>query len=179
MSASRIGSFARGVRVLDMSAFLPGPLAGLLLADMGAEVLKIEPPTGDAMRQIGPRDDRGEPVFHGAVNAGKTVRHMDLKQPEVRAEFLRLVEDYDVLIEGFRPGVMRRLGLDYEALRRVNPGLVYCSLSGYGASGPLAQAAGHDAKTTWPRRACCIATGVRRRASTTHRWPMCRGRCSW
>ena len=145
MHASRLGSFARGVRVLDLSAFLPGPLAGLLLADMGAEVLKIEPPDGDAMRQIGPRDDGGEPVFHGAVNAGKTVRRMDLKQPEVRAEFLRLVEEHDVLIEGFRPGVMRRLGLDYETLRRVNPGLVYCSLSGYGASGPLAQAAGHDA----------------------------------
>ena len=142
---SRLGRFARGVRVLDLSAFLPGPLAGLLLADMGAEVLKVEPPAGDAMTQLGPRDGVGRSVFYEAVNAGKDVRRMDLKRPEVRAEFLRLLEGCDVLIEGFRPGVMRRLGLDYAALREVNPGLIYCSLSGYGASGPLAQVAGHDA----------------------------------
>lgn len=142
---SRLSRFAQGVRVLDLSAFLPGPLASLLLADMGAEVLKVEPPMGDAMMQIGPRDEADRPVFYEAVNAGKAVRRMDLKQPEARAEFLRLVEEFDVLIEGFRPGVTRRLGLDYAALRPVNPGLIYCSLSGYGASGPLAQAAGHDA----------------------------------
>ena len=141
---SRLGRFARGVRVLDLSAFLPGPLASLLLADMGAEVLKVEPPAGDAMMQIGPRDGADRPVFYDAVNAGKVVRRMDLKQAEARAEFLRLVESFDVLIEGFRPGVMRRLGLDYAVLRQVNAGLIYCSLSGYGASGPLAQAAGHD-----------------------------------
>lgn len=128
-----------------MSAFLPGPLASLLLADMGAEVLKIEPLAGDAMMQLGPRDDVGRPVFYEAVNAGKAVRRMNLKLPEVRAEFLALVAEFDVLIEGFRPGVMARLGLDYATLRKINPGLIYCSLSGYGASGPLAQAAGHDA----------------------------------
>ena len=143
--ASRLNRFAAGIKVLDLSSFLPGPLASLLLADMGAEVLKIEPPSGDAMLQIGPRDAAGKPLFHGAVNAGKTVRRMDLKQPEVRAEFLHLVAGFDVLIEGFRPGVMKRLGLDYAVLREVNPRLVYCSLSGYGASGPMAHAAGHDA----------------------------------
>ncbi len=142
---SRLGLFARGVKVLDLSAFLPGPLASLLLADMGAEVLKIEPPSGDAMMQLGPRDADGHPVFYEAVNAGKTVRRMDLKQPETRAEFLRLVAGFDVLIEGFRPGVMQRLGLGYAVLREVNPGLIYCSLSGYGATGPMAQRAGHDA----------------------------------
>jgi len=142
---SRLGRFARGVRVIDLSAFLPGPLASLLLADMGAAVLKIEPPAGDAMQQLGPRDGAGRPVFYDAVNAGKTVQRMDLKQPVVREKFLDLVREHDVLIEGFRPGVMRRLGLDYAALRAVNPGLIYCSLSGYGASGALAQAAGHDA----------------------------------
>ena len=145
IDSSRLGLFARGVKVLDLSAFLPGPLSSLLLADMGAEVLKIEPPAGDAMMQLGPRDLAGRPIFYEAVNAGKTVRRMDLKQPEVRAEFLRLVADHDVLLEGFRPGVMQRLGLGYAALREVNPGLIYCSLSGYGASGPMAQAAGHDA----------------------------------
>lgn len=142
---SRLGQFARGVRVLDLSAFLPGPFASLMLADMGAEVLKIEPPAGDAMLQLGPRDGRGEPVFHAAVNAGKTVRRMNLKDPVVREEFLRLVAEFDVLIEGFRPGVMQRLGLDYTVLRGINPRLVMCSLSGYGAAGPKAQEAGHDA----------------------------------
>lgn len=142
---SRLRRFASGLKVLDLSAFLPGPLASLLLADMGAEVLKIEPPVGDAMMQIGPRDSDGAPMFYEAVNAGKSVRRMDLKKPEVRAEFLDMVADFDVLIEGFRPGVMQRLGLGYNVLRERNPGLVYCALSGYGASGPMAQAAGHDA----------------------------------
>ena len=141
---SRLGSFARGVRVLDLSAFLPGPLAALLLADMGAEVLKIEPPAGDAMIQLGPRGPAGEPVFYEAVNAGKAVRRMDLKQPETRESFLRLVEEFDVLIEGFRPGVMQRLGLGYDVLKAINPGLILCSLSGYGAAGPMVNAAGHD-----------------------------------
>ncbi len=144
MMPSRLAEFARGVRVLDLSAFLPGPLAALLLADMGAEVLKIEPPVGDAMIQLGPRDEAGRPVFYEAVNAGKSLRRMDLKQPAVRDEFLRLVQDFDVLIEGFRPGVMQRLGLDYPVLKAINPGLVYCALSGHGATGPQAQAAGHD-----------------------------------
>lgn len=142
---SRLGQFARGVRVLDLSSFLPGPFASLMLADMGAEGLKIEPPSGDAMLQLGPRDAQGEPVFHAAVNAGKTVRWMDLKQPVIRDEFLRLVKEFDVLIEGFRPGVMQRLGLDYPVLRAINPGLILCSLSGYGAAGSKAQEAGHDA----------------------------------
>ena len=142
---SRLAQFARGVRVLDLSSFLPGPFASLMLADMGAEVLKIEPPVGDAMRLLGPRDVAGEPVFHAAVNAGKTVRRMDLKQPAVREEFLRLVAGADVLIEGFRPGVMQRLGLDWPTLRAINPRLILCSLSGYGAAGSKAQEAGHDA----------------------------------
>jgi crotonobetainyl-CoA:carnitine CoA-transferase CaiB-like acyl-CoA transferase len=142
---SRLARFARGIKVLDLSAFLPGPLASLLLADMGAEVLKIEPPTGDAMTLLGPRDAADQPVFYNAVNAGKSVRRMDLKNPAQRAEFLGLVADCDVLIEGFRPGVMQRLGLGYAALRDENPGLIYCALSGFGAGGPMAEAAGHDA----------------------------------
>lgn len=141
---SRLCRFLRGVRVLDLSWFLPGPLASLLLADMGAEVLKIEPPTGDPMRGLGPTDAARRPVFHAAVNAGKTVLRLDLKAPADRTAFLDLVRTSDVLIEGFRPGVMARLGADWAALRAVNPQLIYCSLSGYGQSGPLAQAAGHD-----------------------------------
>jgi len=144
-AVTRLGLFARGVRVLDLSAFLPGPLASLLLADMGAEVLKVEPPSGDAMTQLGPRDAEGRPLFYVALNAGKSVRRMDLKQEAAREEFLRLVAEFDVLIEGFRPGVMERLGLGYRVLREINPGLIYCSLSGYGATSPMARRAGHDA----------------------------------
>ncbi len=156
---SRLGLFARGVRVLDVSAFLPGPLASLLLADMGAEILKIEPPSGDAMAQLGPRDAENGPLFYDALNAGKSMRQLDLKQPEARAEFLRLVAEHDVLIEGFRPGAMQRLGLSYAVLREVNPGLIYCSLSGYGATSPMARQAGHDANYL-------AAAGVLHRNST-------------
>jgi alpha-methylacyl-CoA racemase len=142
---SRLNSFLQGLRVVDVSAYLPGPMASLLLADMGADVLKVEPPQGDGMRLLGPRDAAGKPLFHAALNAGKAVCRIDLKSPDGRAEFLHHVDAADVLIEGFRPDVMARLGLDYDTLRLRNPGLIFCSISGYGAEGPLAQTAGHDA----------------------------------
>jgi crotonobetainyl-CoA:carnitine CoA-transferase CaiB-like acyl-CoA transferase len=143
-SGSRLNQFLRGLKVIDFSGFLPGPLASLLLADMGAEILKIEPPAGDEMQRMGPRGAQGEPLFYNAVNAGKLVRNIDLKQPEGLLEAKRFVAEADVLIEGFRPGVMARLGLGYEDARTANAGVIYCSLNGYGAEGPLAQAAGHD-----------------------------------
>jgi alpha-methylacyl-CoA racemase len=108
-------------------------------------VLKIEGPDGDEMQYLGPRDGAGLPIFYSSVNAGKSVRRMNLKDAAQVSEFLRLVESSDVLLESFRPGVMARLGLGYETLRSTNPRLVYCALSGYGARGPLAGAAGHDA----------------------------------
>jgi alpha-methylacyl-CoA racemase len=141
---SSLNSFIAGTRVVDLSQYIPGPLASLILADLGAEVIKIEPPAGDQMQTLGPRDKAGRPIFYRALNAGKAARRMDLKVPEIRAEFLRLVETADVLIESFRPGVMARLRLDYAALGAINPRLVYCSMSGYGATSPLAQSAGHD-----------------------------------
>jgi len=141
---SRLNEFLHGVRVLDLSRHLPGPLATLFLADMGAEVLKIEPPGGDELRAMGPRGADGRSIYFDAVNAGKTTRRLDLTRPDVRQEFLDLVTTADVLLESFRPGVMTRLGVGYETLRTANPRLVYCSLNGFGASGPLAQAAGHD-----------------------------------
>ena len=142
---STLNRWLEGVRVLDLSQYIPGPLASLLLADFGAEVLKIEPPQGDEMRNLGPRDSSGRPIFYESGNAGKRVRRMDLKQAAVRAQFLELVKDADVLMESFRPGAMARLGLDYDTVSGVNPRIVYCSLSGYGVGGPLEQAAGHDA----------------------------------
>src|SRR5579872_7392970 len=113
---SKLNQFLAGLRVLDLTQYLPGPMASLILADMGAEVLKIEPPSGDEMRQLGPRDIDSNPVFFGAINAGKTTRRMNLKDAVMRAEFIGLVLAADVLMEGFRPGVMRRLGADWETL---------------------------------------------------------------
>lgn len=137
-------TFLTGINVLDLSQYIPGPMAGQILADMGADVLKIEPPRGDEMRRLGPRDASGRPVFYEALNAGKQLRVLDLKQPDDLAAFLELAVKADILIEGFRPGVMRRLGLDHETLNRLNPALIYCSLSGYGAEGPEANKAAHD-----------------------------------
>jgi alpha-methylacyl-CoA racemase len=142
---SRLNECLRGIRVLDLSRYLPGPLATLLLADLGAEVLKIEPPNGDEMTSLGPCGTDGEPLFYNAINGGKHVRRMDLKDARVREDFFVLVQHADVLIESSRPGAMERLGLGVDVLIAVNPRLVHCSLSGYGSNSPLAQAAGHDA----------------------------------
>ena len=142
---SRLNRWLSGVRVLDLSRYRPGPFAGMLMADMGAEVLKIEGPDGDDMQHLGPRDAGGDPIYYPSLNGGKKVRRMNLKDADARAEFLRLIESADVLLETFRPGVMDRLGLSYEVLAARNPRLVYCGVSGYGAGGPLAGAAGHDA----------------------------------
>lgn len=141
----RLAEFLTGIRVIDLSHYIPGPLASLSLADMGADVLKVEPPQGDGMQQLGPRDAQGRPLFYETINAGKSVLRVDLKSDEGRERLLALVADADVLIEGFRPGVMARLGIDYPALERVNPALVYCSISGYGANKSSVAKAGHDA----------------------------------
>ena len=143
-SLPRLETFLTGVKVLDLSQYIPGPMASLLLADMGAEVLKIEPPQGDEMRHLGPRDAQGRPLFYNALNAGKSIMRLDLKQRDIREAFLGHVATADVLIEGFRPGVMARLGLDYATLSALNPRLVYCSISGYGATGSHALKAAHD-----------------------------------
>ena len=140
---SPLGSFMRGVRVLDLSRYVPGPLASLLLADMGAEVVKIEPPSGDDLMDLGPKPD-GRSVFYETINAGKNVLTLDLKVQASKDSFLELVATADVVIEGFRPGAMQRLGLDYARLQSINSRLIYCSINGYGASGPMALRAGHD-----------------------------------
>lgn len=127
-----------GVRVLDFSELLPGPFFTQSLVDLGAQVLKIERPEhGDNARQLAPG------LFR-AVNRGKTSRRLDLKAPGAREELLSLVRTSDVLVEGFRPGVMDRLGLGCEQARAIQPSLVYVSLSGYGQQGPHASEPGHD-----------------------------------
>jgi len=142
---SRLNKFLSGIKVIDLSRHLPGPLATLYLADMGADVLKIEPPGGDEIREIGPKDAHGRPVYFETITAGKTVQTLNLKEPTDRARFLALVKRADVLVESFRPDVMTKLGLEYETLRQMNPRLVYCAINGFGRGSPLESAAGHDA----------------------------------
>ncbi|BDM64376.1 CoA transferase [Shewanella sp. NFH-SH190041] len=130
-----------GIRVIDFTQLLPGPLCSQYLADMGAEVIKIEPP------------GRGDPVRGGPdnyamlfmmINRNKRSFAVDLRSDTGQAQIRELLKSADVLIEGFRPGVMAKFGLDYQQLSKLNPALVYCSITGYGQAGPLAQQAGHD-----------------------------------
>ena len=141
--------FLHGIRVLDLSQFLPGPFATQMLADMGADVVKVEPPKGDPMRNLDPiTNDRGASPYHALVNAGKRVIAIDLKDPNGRAQFIRLIARADVLMESYRPGVMAKLDLDQASLRKINPRLIHCALSGYGQNGPMRLAAGHDINYT-------------------------------
>ena len=133
-----------GIRVLDLTRLLPGAFCTQMLADMGAEVVKIEEPgTGDYMRWMPPLVE-GQSALFDAVNRNKKSVVLDLKSPDGRDALLRLVDTAAVLVEGNRPGVMERLGLGWELLHKRNPRLVMCSITGYGQSGPFASRAGHD-----------------------------------
>jgi alpha-methylacyl-CoA racemase len=132
-----------GLLVLDFTTLLPGPLASLMLAEAGAEVIKIERPGGEDMRRFPPAVD-GESAPFALLNRGKTGLTLDLKSEADRAKLMPLIARADILIEQFRPGVLARLGLSYEDVRKRNPRLIYCSISGYGQSGPRAGEAGHD-----------------------------------
>lgn len=145
MTQSILSGFLTGIRVLDLSQYIPGPMASLFLSDMGADVVKIEPPDGDEMQRLGPKDPEGLPVFYRALNAGKQIVRLNLKDPAGRDALLDLVRDADILIEGFRPDVMQRLGLGWPALCEINPRLIMCSISGYGATSTHRGKAGHDA----------------------------------
>lgn len=134
-----------GVKVLELAQIMAGPTCGVMLADLGADVYKIEKfPAGDDARSYRRAGDSGLPPSFVMLNRGKRSVGIDLKAPEGRAVMLRLVERADVLTENFRVGVMERLGLGYEALREINPKLIYCSISGYGRQGPLADKGGFD-----------------------------------
>ena len=124
-----------GLRVLDFSTTIAGPHCSRLLADMGAHVIKIESPEGDLMRSRPVQRD-GFGTMFGQLNAGKQSIVLDLKKPEAIAAVKKLVGKVDIVVENYRPGVMKRLGLDYPELARINPKLVYCAISGYGQSGP-------------------------------------------
>ena len=133
-----------GIRVLDMSRLLPGPYCTMLLADFGAEVIKIEEPgKGDYSRSFPPfLKDFG--YWHLQLNRNKQSVVLDLKSEEGKKIFLELIKTADVVVESYRPGVLKKLGVDYEAAAKVNPKIIYCSLSGYGSKGPLAHKADHD-----------------------------------
>ena len=133
-----------GITILDLTRLLPGPMATLHLADMGATIIKIEDKgVGDYARTMSHVKHEVSQLFI-AVNRGKQSMRLDLKNADDKASFLALVETADVVVESFRPGVMDRLGLGWEALKARNPKLVMCAITGYGQTGPLAQAAGHD-----------------------------------
>ena len=127
-----------GLKVLDFSTTIAGPYCGRLLADMGADVVKIESPEGDVLRARPPLRNGASAAF-GQLNAGKKSVTLDLKKPAALAAVHRMAEQADIIVENFRPGVMKRLGLDYATLAKVNPRLVFCSMSGYGQTGPSAE----------------------------------------
>lgn len=132
-----------GIRVLDLSSYIAGPYGCSLLADLGADVVKIESPEGDTLRKY-PSTLAAESRAFLGVNRGKRGLALDLKKPEGLAVLKRLVAKADVLVHNFRPSVPPRLGIDWESLRAVNPRLVYCALTGYGETGPLKDKAGYD-----------------------------------
>jgi len=134
-----------GIRVLDLTRYLPGGFATLWLADLGADVIKIESPgVGDLGRWLGDPNGSGLGPYFAALNRGKRSLCLDLKATGDVETFLKLVQTADVLIESFRPGVMARLGLDYDKLSAINPRLIYCAISGYGQNGPASHRPGHD-----------------------------------
>lgn len=134
----------QSIRVLDLSRLLPGPFCTMLLADFGAEVIKIEAPDlGDYARQYEPKIDENSVMFH-SLNRNKKSVTFDLKTDEGKDQFLQMVGKADVVVESFRPGVMKRLGLDFPVLEKINPRLIYCAISGYGQTGPYAEMPGHD-----------------------------------
>ena len=126
-----------GIRILDLSRVLAGPAATMLLADQGADVIKVEPPEGDITRQMGVGGD-GMTSFFFNINRGKRGIALDLKSPQGLEVVQRLIKNADVLVQNFRPGAMDRLGLGLDAVRAINPAIIYASISGFGKSGPYA-----------------------------------------
>lgn len=132
-----------GIKVVDLSLFLPGPMLSMMMADHGAEVIKVEPPTGDPARAMEPTES-GQSVWFRNLNRGKEALALDLKSDDGREQLWAMLADADVMIEGFRPGVMKRLGFDYDAVAARYPKIVYCSISAFGQEGEMAHHPAHD-----------------------------------
>ena len=133
-----------GLKVLDFSTLLPGPFASLYLADMGAEVIHIESASRPDLIRLFPPFANGQATSHSYLNRNKQSITLDLKSPESIQLIHEKITDFDIVLEQFRPGVMQRLGLDYVSLAKINPRLIYCSITGYGQTGDYQQRAGHD-----------------------------------
>lgn len=159
-----------GVRVLDLSLQLPGPFCTMMMADYGADVVKIDEPN-PRVRNPFAAEDPGTGPLDRYLNRGKRSVTLNLKAGEGRSIFLRLAETADVVVEGFRPCVVSRLGIDYEAVSSVNPKIVYCSISGFGHDGPMRDVPGHDVNyLSW--------AGVLGLCGRKGSPPRC-SRCSW
>lgn len=133
-----------GIKVADLTRVLAGPFCTMLLADMGAEVIKIEMPgIGDDSRKFGPFLN-GESLYYASINRNKKSVELDLKNPEDKEIFLNIVADSDVVVENFRPGTMKKLGIDYETIRKINPKIIYAACSGFGQYGPYKDKPAYD-----------------------------------
>lgn len=138
-------SALKGLKILDFSGLLPAPYGTRILADMGAEVLRIEAPTRpDMVRVMPPFDEQGLSAAHSSLNRNKGSLVVDLKTPQGVEIIKKLVQEYDIVVEQFRPNVMARLGLGYDDLKAINPRLIYCAVTGYGQQGVYKNRAGHD-----------------------------------
>lgn len=134
----------KGLKVLDFSTLLPGPFATMMLADMGADVIKVESPhREDFVKKFGPMDGDVSATF-GHLNRSKRSLALDLKLEESKEVIFQLIQEYDIVIEQFRPGVMDKLGIGYDVLKEINPKVIFCSVTGYGQTGPYKNQAGHD-----------------------------------
>lgn len=135
----------KGLKILDFSSLLPGVFTTMMFADFGADVIHVESTKRvDIMRIMPPYDENKESYIHQHLNRSKRSIRLNLKTKEAVEIVKTLIQEYDIVIEGFRPGVMKRLGLDYETLKEVNPKLIYCSVTGYGQTGPYKDRPGHD-----------------------------------
>jgi len=138
-------SILKGLKILDFSSLLPGAFTTMMFADLGADIIHVESDRRvDMLRIMPPYDDQKESYIHQHLNRSKKSLSLNLKAPEAVEIVKRLIHEYDIIIEGFRPGVMKRLGLDYETLKMVNPKLIYCSITGFGQTGPYKNRPGHD-----------------------------------
>ncbi|MFC3149802.1 CaiB/BaiF CoA transferase family protein [Litoribrevibacter euphylliae] len=134
----------KGLKILDFSTLLPGPYATMLMADMGASVTRVAHPTKPDLTETLPPYIGGTSALSAQLNHKKDCLKLDLKQPESLEKIKSILSEFDVVIEQFRPGVMAKLGLDFESLKQIKPNLIYCSITGYGQTGPYADRAGHD-----------------------------------
>src|SRR5512143_3017280 len=133
-----------GMRVLDLSRVLAGPYCTMVLGDLGADVIKVESPEGDETRRWGPPFARGESAYYLCVNRNKRGIVVDFKTEAGRALIQELIKQSDILVENFRPGTLSRFSLDFESVSVINPSLIYCSITGFGQTGPLREKPGYD-----------------------------------